>query len=182
MHKENTYDEWLIYRIKTGDTKAYKLLIERWHRKLVKHIYYMVHEKSIANDIAQDTWMVVIKKLNTLKEPRYFKLWIFKISRNLSIDWIKKENKKQEYQNTLIETKIDKNLDKNIQDDNLKALKVAMAKLSSIDQQILNLFYLESCNIRDISHILDISTGTVKSRLFNARRHLKLIIKNNKNI
>ena len=52
-----------------------------------------------------------------------------------------------------------------------------MRKLPTEQQHILNLFYHESCNIREIAKIQDIPVGTVKSRLFKAREHLKNIIK-----
>ena len=51
-----------------------------------------------------------------------------------------------------------------------------MKNLSETEQQILNLFYIEDCNIREINRILDIPVGTVKSRLFTAREHLKKVL------
>ena len=175
MQTQNTYNEWLIYRIRTGDKSAFKLLAEMWYAKLVKHIYLIVKDKEVAKDIAQDTWSVVIIKLNNLKEPAYFKVWLFKIARNKSVDWIKQESKKRQYKDEIRNT-TDELDETNEPDSDVLELRKALRKLSESEQQILNLFYLENCNIREINKILGIPVGTVKSRLFNAREHLKVII------
>ena len=175
MQTENTYDEWLIYRIRSGEREVFNLLAERWYPKLIRHICYLTKDNEVAKDIAQDTWSVVIKKLQTLKDPSYFKLWIFRIASNKSADWIKQEQKSRRVKEELKKTVIDQ-INENTSDD-VEKLRIAMLKLPDNEQHILNLFYLESCNIREISEILNVPVGTVKSRLFKAREHLKNIIK-----
>lgn len=175
MQTQNTYDEWLIYRIRTGDKPAFKMLAERWYAKLIKHIYLHVKDKEVAKDIAQDTWSVVITKLNNLKEPSNFKVWLFRIARNKSVDWIKQQSKKRDYKEEIINTTLEIE-EVNELDDDVLRLRMALRKLSESEQQVLNLFYLENCNIREINKILGIPVGTVKSRLFKAREHLKVII------
>ncbi len=181
MQVKKTFDEWLIYRIKTGDKKAFKLLAEKWYAKLIKHIFYITKDEDIAKDIAQDTWSVVVKKINTLKQPARFNIWLYKIASNKSRDWIKSEQKRRNIKETLKKTESN-TFESESEDEEINEivykLKIAMKKLSSSKQQILNLFYQESCNIREISEIMNIPIGTVKSRLFNAREHLKKIVIN----
>jgi len=172
---ERSYDEWLIYRIKSGERSAYKLLAEKWYAKLIKHIYLIVRDKEVAKDIAQDTWSVVITKLHYLKEPGNFKVWLFRIAKNKSFDWIKQETRKRDYNNE-IRKDADEIEETSSAEDDIQKLKNAMRKLTESEQQILNLFYLESCNIREIHKIIGIPIGTIKSRLFKAREHLKEII------
>ncbi len=177
MQTENTYDEWLIYRIRTGDRKAFNLLAEKWYPKLMRHICFLIKNDELAKDIAQDTWSVAIKRLYTLKEPAHFKIWIFRIASNKSADLIKREQKRRtikEEIKKLEQIYISENEDEN---NDIQKLRLAMRKLSTNEQHILNLFYTENCNIREISEILTIPIGTVKSRLFKAREHLKNIIK-----
>ncbi|GAA4272347.1 hypothetical protein GCM10022258_16410 [Aquimarina gracilis] len=59
----------------------------------------------------------------------------------------------------------------------LSILSRSIKQLSINHQIVLNLFYLEEYTIKEISEILNISTGTVKSRLFTARENLKIIVK-----
>ena len=68
--------------------------------------------------------------------------------------------------------------DSNSDTDNvLLILRSSIRDLPKKQQQILNLFYLEEFSIKQVSEILNISTGTVKSRLFTAREKLKTILK-----
>ena len=176
MQSEKTYDEWLIYKVRTGETKAFGMLAERWYPKLMRHICFLVRNDEVAKDIAQDTWSIVIRKLHTLKEPVYFKMWIFRIASNKSADWIKREQKTRIVKDEIKKTESTYILENDDENNDIEKLRVAMKRLSDNEQHILNLFYTESCNIREISKILTIPTGTVKSRLFKAREHLKDII------
>lgn len=180
MKTNDTYDEWLILRIRTGDNTAFQLLAERWYVKLVKHAYYLVKDKDVAQDIAQDTWAVVVRKLHTLKEPRRFKFWIFNIARNKSADWIKSEQKNRALKAEIKQESSEFEPEIETKNDNIARLRTALRKLPETKREILDLFYLESCNIQEISQILQIPVGTVKSRLFSAREHLKNILQNKK--
>ncbi len=177
MQAEKTYDEWLIYRIRTGDRKAFGMLAERWYPKLMRHICFLIRNDEVAKDIAQDTWSVVIRKLHTLKEPGFFKMWIFRIASNKSADWIKREQKTRIVKDEIKKTENNIISENENTNNDIEKLRAAMRKLSDNEQHILNLFYSENCNIREISNILTIPVGTVKSRLFKAREHLKNIIK-----
>ena len=177
MQTKETYDEWLIYRIRTGDKDAFRLLVKRWYPILLKHLCFLVKNEEVAKDIAQDVWSVVFQKINTLREPAFFKVWIFKIARYKSADWIKREQKRKGLEEEEIKTSLYEEKTEEFE-NKIEMVRFTMKKLSGIDQQILNLFYLQECNIREISEIIGIPTGTVKSRLFNAREHIKGIIKN----
>ena len=180
MKAKDTYDEWLILRIKTGDKAAFKLLTERWYAKLAKHIYYLVKDKEVAKDIAQDTWTAIIQKLHTLKEPRLFKYWIFKIARNKSADWIRNEQKRRTVKQEIGKDELAQIDSDSDSDSDITKLRLALRKLPETKREILDLFYLDNCDIREISQALEIPVGTVKSRLFSAREHLKTILKEKK--
>ncbi len=63
-------------------------------------------------------------------------------------------------------------------DDKQEALKLAIEQLTVEKQHVIQLFYVQQYAVSDIAEILNISQGTVKSRLFNARKKLKTILKN----
>ena len=65
----------------------------------------------------------------------------------------------------------------NKRNEQIQRLKKAISLLPSTQRMVLSLFYLENYSLKEISGILDISEGTVKSRLFNAREHLKETLK-----
>lgn len=135
----------------------------------------------IAKDIAQDAWITILKNIHTIENPNKFGSWGLSIVTKKAIDWYRKskriQEKKQEISSKEREfTLEEKSTSKNelIKDK----LKQAIASLSEQQQNVLKLFYIESYGIIEISEILNISKGTVKSRLFYAREKLKTIIKN----
>ncbi|GAA3518175.1 sigma-70 family RNA polymerase sigma factor [Aquimarina addita] len=175
------FDSLLVLQYQSGNKKAAGLLVKRWHKKLCKQAYWYTNDIDAAKDIAQDSWTTILTKINNLKEPNRFGNWALTIVNRKSIDWLRKNEKELINRGRyMYETNIS-NTETNTVDDTkyiITQLKNVIKELS-IDQQIvLNLFYLESYNIKEISEIIDVSPGTVKSRLFTAREKLKQIFKN----
>lgn len=173
------FDSLLVLQCQSGNKKAVTLLVKRWHVRLCKHAYWYTNDKEVAKDIVQDSWSKIFRKIDTLKDPNSFGNWALTIVTRKAIDWQRKHKKElsnlntyyQENKTTMVE---DENSDK---DDILSLLNKSIKGLSVNHQIVLNLFYLEEYSIKEISTIINVSLGTVKSRLFTARENLKLIIK-----
>ncbi len=181
---EKIFDGLLVLQYQNGDKKALSLLVNRWHTKLCKQAYFYTKDIGIAKDIAQDSWSVIIKRIASLKEPNSFGSWALTIVNRKAIDWTRKNKRNKEklqtyYENSQVnhDRKINNN---NIEDDHTnitnsttKVVLDTIKKLPKNQQIILRLFYVEEYSIFEISNILTISKGTVKSRLFYAREKLK---------
>jgi len=171
-------DFWLLEQYKSGHNGALALLVKRWHNKLCKQAYWYTKDFELSKDIAQESWETVIKKANSLKDSKKFGSWILSIVTNKSIDWIRKQNKirtelkihETNYEEYEADDSLNKTMNRN------KILK-EIQKLPDNQQIVLKLFYLESSSLAQISRILNISKGTVKSRLFYAREKLKSTLK-----
>lgn len=174
------FDGLLVLQCQNGDKKAFSLLVQRWHPKLCKQAFFYSKDKEIAKDIVQDSWKIIIKKIYSLKEPNSFGSWALTIVNRKAIDWTRKYIRNKEKLHTYYkDSQVNNNntnykYNTNINEPILKAIK----KLPDNQQIILSLFYVEDCSILEISNILNISKGTVKSRLFYAREKLKSIVKN----
>ena len=93
MMQEN--DHVLVSQYISGNEKAFEILLERHKTKVYQNIYFMVHDRDLAEDIFQETFVKVIK---TLKSGRYneegkFLPWVCRIAHNLVIDHFRKEKK-----------------------------------------------------------------------------------------
>ena len=179
MKTEEHIDETLVVAFKAGDQKALTVLVKRWHKLFCEKAYWMVKDKDVAKDIAQDSWSTIINKIDALKEPKQFKYWAYRIVCNKSTDWLRLNAKKR---NNSIDYEIDiKNEDTNYsENEQLKQLLLKTVNdLPPNQKVVIKLFYLESYSLKQISNLLDISVGTTKSRLFHAREKLKTILKHN---
>ncbi|WP_411895637.1 RNA polymerase sigma factor [Winogradskyella sp. A2] len=177
MKVNQNIDESLVEAFKAGDRKAMASLVKRWHKTFCNKAYWLVKDKDVAKDIAQDSWAIIIDKIDTLKEPRQFKYWAYRIVCNKSMDWLRVQSIKQK--NTIgYEIEIQKSTQVVSDNDKLKQqLLKAINDLPRAQKAVIRLFYLESYTIKQISDILDISVGTTKSRLFHAREKLKITLK-----
>ncbi len=179
IQKEKILDSLLVTQCQSGNRKAMSLLIKRWNAKLCKHSYWYTNDLETSKDIVQDCWTIILYKINTLKDPNRFGGWALTIVSRKTLDWLKKHKKEKEslqnYQYESLNYKDEKN-------DNSKEMMStlrASIKLLPYDQQlVLQLFYIEEYTIREISELINVSVGTIKSRLFTAREKLKLILKN----
>lgn len=172
-------DKELIEMYKAGNEKALSLLVKKWHVPFCKLAYGYVKEAAIAKDIAQNSWQIILKKMPELKDVDRFKNWAIRIVVRQSIDWIRKDQREfyklEKYyrEQTIASTK------SSAQDEMLEykqRIRTEISKLTPEHQQIIRLFYTESYTLKEISSILKLSVGTVKSRLFHAREKIKTTI------
>ncbi|ELR72741.1 RNA polymerase sigma-E factor [Fulvivirga imtechensis AK7] len=176
LESARVLEELLILRSQQGDRKSFELLVKRWHPRLVRHALFIVKDREVAQDIAQESWQSAIRGLPGLKDTGRFSSWIYRIAHNKSIDWIRKNKKEHEIMDNL-ELDIQKSAeDEPVITGELSAaerVKVTLNTLPDHQKLILTLFYLEEQSLKEIARILSLPEGTVKSRLFYAREQLK---------
>ena len=177
MKTNQSIDEKLVEAYKAGDKKALAVLVKRWHKLFCDKAYWLVKDKDVAKDIAQDSWTTIINKIEKLKEPKHFKYWAYRIVCNKATDWLRLQSKKQKrtvnYQSEIVSNDNDYSENEQLKQALLKAIN----ELPTNQKIIVRLFYTESYSLKQISDLLGISVGTAKSRLFHAREKLKIILK-----
>ena len=162
----NIKNQLLVLDAQDGDVKAMEKLVRRWQKRLWSYAYRLTSNKEAAWDITQETWLGIIKGLRKLHDPANFKAWAYKITTNKSIDWIKK---RKDDKHISIED-VQEHQHEKKKDTGIKEL---LEKLDLRKKVVLCLYYFEQLTVPEISTALKIPTGTVKSRLQNARKELK---------
>lgn len=176
MSSNKIFDALLVLQYQSGDKKALGLLVKRHHTKLCRHSYWYTHDLDAAKDIVQDSWSIIITKLGSIRDPNAFGSWAMRIVTRKSLDFLNRNKndreKLEDYRNTPY------NLDsEEDRESDLVRLENAIKLLPNDQQVVLRLFYTEEYSLKEIGTILEISIGTVKSRLFHAREKLKAILK-----
>ena len=174
---QNPSDRSLILQYRAGNTSVLPALVKRYHKIFCQKAYWVTNDKEIAKDIAQESWIIIINKLHTLKNVDSFKSWAFRIVYTKAIDGVKHRNK--ERINLASVGTIESGNQSSEDQSNLIqiALLKAIQNLPKGKQDIIRLFYAEEFSIIEISTFLNIPIGTVKSRLFKAREKLKSLLK-----
>ncbi len=175
--EQNPTDRFLVEQYKSGATSVLPLLVKRWHKIFCQKAFWITRNKDMAKDIAQDSWLIIIDKLHTLKNTDNFKSWAFRIIYTKAIDAIKLNNRENR---NLKFIDVSKSNEVPEEDNRIfikRALLKAIRQLPKEKQDIIRLFYTEEYSLNEISSFLNIPLGTVKSRLFQAREKLKSILK-----
>lgn len=177
MKTDQRIDENLVNAYRAGDKKALAMLVKRWHKLFCDKAYWIIKDKDAAKDIAQDSWTIIINKIDRLNDPKQFKYWAYRIVCNKSTDWLRLQAKTQK-NNIRDNFEIKSEEQQYSENEHLKlSLLKAINELPKNQKLVVKLFYTESYSLKQISEILNISVGTAKSRLFHAREKLKITLK-----
>ena len=164
-------EQVLILRCQIGDRYALAELIRRHERPLRYFIVRLLGDSAIAEDVFQDTWLAVIRRICTLRKVETFTSWLYRIARNR----VYQELRKKKYSFLL-----DEDLDgpDDTQNDVFLAEEAAkvhkcLEKLQPEHKEVLMLRFLEQMSYEQISGVINCTLGTVRSRIYYAKRALK---------
>lgn len=164
----------LVLEAQNGNEKAFECLIAFFHPQLVKFAINFSGNHALAKDAVQDAWINISKKLKSLKDPRAFKSWIFRAVRWRLLDLIKAKSYQfevSENSDLNVESSLSVELDESALENQL--LRKLINNLDEHERVVIFLFYLAELPLTEIALVLEIPTGTVKSRLDRARNNLR---------
>lgn len=171
---ERIVDEYLVLAGRTGDQRALEALARRWTPKLLRYAGRLIGSADLARDVVQDTWAGAIRGLSSLDDPARFPAWIYGIAHRKAMDCLRARARQRRlseaYDAQSVEDSNPLHADESI--DMQRAIK----KLSPEHREVIALFYGADLDIDEIAEVLSIPHGTVKSRLFNARRQLRELV------
>jgi RNA polymerase sigma factor (sigma-70 family) len=165
MHQAQ--QDLLVLEAQNGNKKAFECLVAIFNPQLVKFASNLSGNHALAEDAVQDVWISISKKLSKLEDPRAFKSWIFRALRWRVLDLIKAKSYQFE---TIKESNLSVELDES--EIERQQLRKMIDKLPDRDRSVIYLFYLAEMPLAEISLVLEIPVGTVKSRLNRARASL----------
>ncbi len=173
MEKDTHIDSSLVNAYKLGDQSAMAKLVKRWHLKFCEKAFWLVKDKDLAKDIAQESWKTIMNNIHNLEHSNRFKSWALRIVYTKSIDALRHKQKTHLSSKHIEQEFLSDDEDQSDRILLKSRLLNAIQQLPEHQQIVLRLFYTEAYSIKEISKLMQISVGTVKSRLFHARETLK---------
>lgn len=173
-------DQELIERAKLGDEEAFTALYETYYASLIATAYRLTNNQEDAKDAVQNAFIQMHKSIHNLKEPKYFRLWMNKIVRGKCIDLFHKnrdvivDTGKDEIANHFKEDRPTYLPEEQFKFESDRTLLMDLIhELPYTYQEVLVYAYLSQFTMQEISELLDIPVGTVKSRLYSAKKALR---------
>lgn len=178
-------DAALVEAARAGDTAAFDELVRKHHGRLYGLVYHMTANREDANDLLQDIFAKAYRSLKRFRGKSSFYTWIYSISVNMSLNFLKKRNRRRAISLDDVDSGISNDKDfieltsksNPVKDANIRELQQrlneAMMELSEDHRAVVTMFDIQGLPHNEISKILGVSAGTVRSRLFYAHRQLQ---------
>jgi RNA polymerase sigma-70 factor (ECF subfamily) len=180
--KATISDEQLIAKFQLGDLQAYDFLVRRYKDQLLNFVYRFVGNRTDAEDIVQETFLRVYKNKHMYKEIAKFSTWVYTIAGNLAKTELRRRkrhkifsvsnfvNEERYYDIPDPEHSPEKKVDSAIQEG---IIQKAIEKLPVKFKEVIILRDIQGFAYEEISQILNIPLGTVKSRVNRGRLKLQ---------
>ena len=170
-------DEECAARAQRGDVAAFSALVARYQDRIFRFLVRLTRSQDDAMELTQETFLSAYQALARWRPDARFTTWLFRIARNQAFDWLRRRK--------LVEfVALEDGQDLGIEDpaptpdaaletvQRFHGLERALARLPTEHREILLLREIEEMSYEDIAEVLDISLGTVKSRIARARAGL----------
>jgi RNA polymerase sigma-70 factor (ECF subfamily) len=171
-------DEALIDRALAGQGEAFGVLVTRYQDRLYNTLVHVTGSADEAREITQEAFVQAFVKLATFRRSAAFYTWLFRIAINLRIGRKRRERRHRIWEEGQVSAGIGMGAGQDPSTplesaERAAHVRAAIALLADDHRTVLLLREMEGCCYEEISRILDVPLGTVRSRLHRARAHLR---------
>ncbi len=177
-----TEDAELIELALGGDRAAFGSLVRRYQDRLFAAMIQVTGSSEEAEDVVQDAFVRAFLKLETFQNNSQFFTWLYRIAFNSALSRMRRRRgttSLDQAREAVGDEPVDQASapdERMLREERVKMVQLALQKLSEDHRSILVLREMEEHAYEDIAEILQISIGTVRSRLSRARSQLKLVL------
>jgi RNA polymerase sigma-70 factor, ECF subfamily len=187
-HLASLSDQAVVALAKEGREPAYRELLARYERPVFTLIYRMVRDRELAEDLSQETFVKVLNNIDRYSTDFKFSSWLFKIANNVTIDHLRKRHLEtvsiegspdastpdQEKATALAIVSPGESPLEELESKELgSAIEKAIGKLRPEYRSCILLRHVEAYSYEEISEIVGLPLGTVKTYIHRARQELR---------
>ncbi len=178
-------DQPLVARAQAGEAAAFDDLVVKYSPRLYGLIYNMTSNHEDTNDMLQDVFAKAYRAIRGFRGKSSFYTWIHTIAVNMTLNFLKKRGRRYHVSLDDVDSAIQNDKEfieltsttSPVREADLgelqRRLNEAMMKLSDEHRAVVTMFHIQGMPHAEISKILGVSEGTVRSRLFYANRQLQ---------
>lgn len=176
-------DEELVRAYLQGDGSAFEELVSRYENTIMNMAYRLLGNRTDACDVSQEVFVLLLRKLGSFRGEAKFSTWLYRVSLNACHDYARRQRRHVSLSESPGEDLPE--IEQRLADDGLDSpeLSIERAEIQNMVQEaitrlpykfkeVIYLHDISGYNYKEVAEILDISLGTVKSRLNRARTRL----------
>lgn len=182
----------IIEKVLGGDANAFEELVLKYEKTVYNLALRMVGDRDDAFDMTQEAFIKAYGSLSSFRGDSKFSVWIYRITTNVCLDFLRSKSRKQQVSLTVSDDDEDAQLDipdpkadpeqQLIKKISMQSVEEGLKTLPDKQRQILVMRELGGMSYAEIGKALSIEEGTVKSRIFRARKRLCIFLLDSGNI
>ena len=186
MNQFEFTDEELIAKFQGGDVGAFNQIVHRYKDRLLNFIYRFLNDIDKSEDLVQDTFLKLFTHKHSYKEIAKFSTWLYTIAGNLAKTELRKIKRRKTFSVTdlsyddreFVITSAEAGPDEDIDSRNLERnIQSALNELPSDFRTVIILRDIQELSYEEISKIVTVPLGTVKSRINRGRLKLQQLLR-----
>ena len=174
----------ILRRAQQGDSEAFRLLVEAYQTQVYRLALRMCGEAA-ADDVTQEAFLAAWRALPAFRGTCRFSTWLYRLTTNAAIDCLRREKRHRDADDldgVELPDGGDTPQEAAERTETQTAVRSALSALSDEHRQVLLLRYMQEMDYGEIAVALDISEGTVKSRINRAKARLKELLSGGGNL
>jgi RNA polymerase sigma-70 factor (ECF subfamily) len=182
-----TCEELPLESAKTGDPAAWSAIFQRFRLPVYVYVFELVRNRQDALDLVQETFLNAVRHLSTLRDDARFASWLFSIAHQRCLRHFRRSHRRESLfvdpEGEAVEEVADGAEEPQewlIRKERQEEFLASLAQLPPPQRSVLLLHFMEDFSLEEIAGVTGVPLGTVKSRLFNAKRGLKRLIEEDK--
>jgi RNA polymerase sigma-70 factor, ECF subfamily len=172
---DRIFDEYLVVMSQGGSREALAVLVRRWSPRLRRYCARLLRSQDLGDDVMQEVWISTLGGLARLGDPARFPAWIYAIATRRCADAVRgrRRSRRLTADVSALQGIDHPSLGRSSPLDGLLDLAAAIDRLPLDQRLTVSLHYAEDLNVEEVAAVLNVPSGTVKSRLHHARMTLK---------
>jgi len=166
------WEQTLVLRCQAGDDRAFEELLAAFHGRLKNYVDRVLGNPGNADDILQEVWIDVYRKLPSLRSPQAIRSWLFRIVRNKNAHHFRR-NRIQTESLEVTDLADQPQPEPTFGEEDVRAISRCLDRLSPEHREVVVLRFMEDMSYEEIAQAANCRVGTVRSRLYYAKRALK---------
>jgi RNA polymerase sigma-70 factor, ECF subfamily len=179
-------DAATVSRARSGDSQAFRSLVEHHSRNIFRLAYRMTGNEQDSEDVVQETFLKAFRQLNGFEERSNFSTWLYRIGVNCALDLLRKRRRQDEFQEPL-EPDYGRGVfepdhhestpDRLVFSIEVKRqVSLALEKLSPMERSAFVLRHFEGMSIEEVGQVLGLQASAAKHSIFRAVRKMRLAL------